>query len=108
MNMFSKKEVIPFRSFMDHSYKKKRVQLYRISSISPFAFFHMSQPIMNTYIALGVLGGVTIGAVLLEKYMVRNDHVFAAKIVSNSLYYGMRLGGIGLIGYVLIRVLIML
>lgn len=107
--MFSKKEVIPFRSFMEQSYKKKkRVHLYSIGPMSPFAFFHMSQPIANTYIALGIIGGVTIGAVLLEKYLVRNDHVFAATLVSNSLYYGMRLGGIGLIGYVLIRIFIML
>lgn len=107
--MFSKKEVIPFRSFMDPSYKKKKcVQLYSIGAISPLSFFHMSQPIMNTYIALGVLGGVTIGTVLLEKYLVRNNHVFSAKLVSDGLYYGMRLGVIGLIGYVLIRVLIML
>lgn len=107
--MFSKKEVIPFRAFMDQSYKRKKgVQLYSIGAISPFSFFHMSQPIANTYIALGILGGVTIGAVLLEKYLVRNNQVFLAKLVSDSLYYGMRLGGIGLIGYVLIRIFIML
>ncbi|PGC53814.1 hypothetical protein [Bacillus pseudomycoides] len=107
--MFSKKEVIPFRSFMDQSYKRKKsVHLYSIGAISPFSFFYMSQPIANTYIALGILGSVTIGAVLLEKYLVRNNHVFSAKLVSDSLYYGLRLGGIGFIGYVLIRILIML
>ncbi|PEA84035.1 hypothetical protein COL30_05150 [Bacillus pseudomycoides] len=107
--MFSKKEVISFRSFMDQSYKRKKsVHLYSIGAISPFSFFHMSQPIANTYMALGILGGVTIGAVLLEKYLIRNNHVFSAKLVSDGLYYGMKLGRMGLISYVLIRIFIML
>ncbi|HEQ3527517.1 hypothetical protein [Bacillus cereus] len=107
--MFKRKETISFQSFMDQTYKKKKqTKVYSIGPISPFAFFHMSQPLVHTYIAIGVLGALTIGAVLLEKYLVRNDHMFPAKLVSEGLHYGVRIGGIGFIGYVFIRILMML
>lgn len=106
--MFQKKQVIPFRSFMDQSYKKKKqTKVYSIGPISPLAFFHMSQPFVHTYVALGLLGGLTIGAVLLEKYLVRNDYIFQAKLVSEGLYHGIRIGGIGFIAYVFIRIVTM-
>jgi hypothetical protein len=108
-NMFKRKETISFQSFMNQSYKKKKqTKIYSIGYISPLAFFHMSQPLVHTYLALGILGGLTIGAVLLEKYLVRNDHMFPAKLVSEGLYYGVRIGVIGFIGYVFIRILMML
>ena len=107
--MLKRKETISFQAFMDQSYKKKKqTKIYSIGPISPFAFFHMSSPLIHTYVALGIVGGLTIGAVLLEKYLVRNDYVFASNLLSNSLYYGVRIGGIGLIGYVFIRILLML
>lgn len=106
--MISKKETIPFRSFMDQSYKKKKqLKVYSIGPVSPLAFFHMSQPLVHTYVALGLLGGLTIGAVLLEKYLVRNDYIFQAKLVSEGLYHGIRIGAIGFIAYVFIRIVTM-
>lgn len=85
--------------------KEKKIRKY--NSLSPFAFLHMSDQVLNTYIALGVMGTVLIGTVMLEKYLVRNDHIFAAKFVSESIYYGMRIGGVCLIGYVFVRIVIM-
>lgn len=105
--MFSKKEVIPFRSFVDGSYKNKTPKIRKYNSISPLAFLHMSDQIINTYLALGVMGSVLIGVVLLEKYLVKNDHVSAAKFVSEGIYHGMRIGGVCFIGYVFIKILIM-
>ena len=107
--MLNRKETISFQAFMDQSYKKKKqTKIFSVGPISPFAFFHMSSPLVHTYVALGIVGGLTIGAVLLEKYLVRNDHMFPAKLVSEGLYYGVRIGGIGFIGYVFIRILMML
>ncbi|MGE6553243.1 hypothetical protein ACQKFK_31320 [Bacillus mycoides] len=105
--MFSKKEVIPFRSFMDRSYKDKIPKIRKYNSISPLAFLHMSDSILNTYLALGVMGTVLIGAVLLEKYLVKNDHVSASKFVSDGIYHGTRIGGVCFIGYVFIRIVMM-
>lgn len=108
-NMLNRKETISFQAFMDQSYKKKKqTKIYSIGPISPFAFFHMSSPLVHTYVALGIVGSLTIGSVLLEKYLVRNDYVFASNILSNGLYYGVRIGGIGFIGYIFIRILLML
>lgn len=107
--MLNRKEIISFQAFIDQSYKKKKqIKIYGIGPISPFTFLHMSSPLVQTYVALGIVGGLTIGAVLLEKYLVRNDYVFVSKILSNGLYYGLRIGGIGFIGYVFIRILLIL
>ncbi|MEX0415979.1 hypothetical protein [Bacillus sp. C30] len=105
--MFTRKQVIPFRSFVDGSYKNKEQKIRKYNSISPMAFLHMSDQIINTYLALGVMGTVLIGAVLLEKYLVKNDYVSAAKFVSDGIYHGTRIGGICFIGYMFIRILIM-
>lgn len=102
-----KYEVIPFRSFMDGSYKNKERKISKYNSLSPLAFLHMSDQIINTYLALGVMGSVLIGAVVLEKYLVKNDYVSAAKLVSEGIYHGTRIGGVCLIGYVFIRLVIM-
>ncbi|MDG0950035.1 hypothetical protein [Bacillus paranthracis] len=105
--MFTRKQVIPFRSFVDGSYKNKSPKIRKCNSISPLTFLHISDQMINTYLALGVMGSVLIGAVLLEKYLVKNDHVSAAKFVSNGIYHGTRIGGVFLIGYVFIRIAIM-
>ncbi|MDY4290308.1 hypothetical protein [Bacillus paranthracis] len=54
--MFRKKEIIPFRDFMNGSFKKqqKQTKLLSIEPISPIAFFHMAQPLVHTYVALGI------------------------------------------------------
>lgn len=67
----------------------------------------MSDQIINTYLALGVMGNVLIGAVLLEKHLVNNDHVSAAKFVSDGIYHGMRISGVFFIRYMLIRIVMM-
>ena len=59
---------------------------------SPLAFLHMSDSMIHTYFALGVMGTVLIGAVLLEKYLVQNDYVLATKLLSDGIHYGMRIG----------------
>ncbi|QWH31814.1 hypothetical protein [Bacillus mycoides] len=62
---------------------------------------------LTTFISLGVLGVTTIGGVLLEKHLVKNDRVAAAKLLSDGMYHGMRIGGVCFIGYVFIKILIM-
>ncbi|PEL01118.1 hypothetical protein COL24_21825 [Bacillus toyonensis] len=62
---------------------------------------------LTTFISLGVLGVTTIGGVLLEKHLVKNDHVAAAKLLSDGMYHGMRIGGVCFGGYVFIKILIM-
>ncbi|HDW3056233.1 TPA: hypothetical protein RMI67_003915 [Bacillus cereus] len=106
--MFKRKEIIPFRDFMNQSYKKqKQVRAFSLEPLSPMAFFHMYQPLVHTYVALGVLGGLTIGAVLLERYLIQNDYISAAKFVSEGLHQGIRIGGIGFVAYVFIRIVTM-
>lgn len=105
--MRDRKEAILFCEFLDRSYKDKEKKMRKYNSLGPFAFFHMSDQVLNTYIALGVMGTVLIGAVILEKYLVRHDHISAAKFVSEGIYHGMRIGGVCLIGYVFIRIVIM-
>ncbi|MEB9880189.1 hypothetical protein P4K67_26145 [Bacillus cereus] len=105
--MFTRKQVIPFQSFMDGSYKNKTKKTRKYNSVSPLAFLHMSDQMINTYLALGVMGSVLIGALVLEKYLVKNDHVSTAKFVSNGIYHGTRIGGVVLIGYVFIRIVTM-
>ena len=61
---------------------------------------------IHTYLALGVMGTVLIGAVLLEKYLVQKDYVFT-KLLSDGIHYGVRMGGIGFIGYAFLRIVIM-
>lgn len=101
--MFKRKEIIPFRDFMNQSYKKqKQVRAFSLEPLSP-----MAQPLVHTYVALGVLGGLTIGAVLLERYLIQNDYISAAKFVSEGLHHGMRIGGIGFVAYVFIRIVTM-
>ncbi|WP_242281158.1 hypothetical protein [Bacillus cereus group sp. BfR-BA-01347] len=105
--MFARKQVIPFRSFLDGTYKNREQQIQKYNSISPLAFFHMSDQMINTYIATGAIGVVLIGSVLLEKYLVRKDYIVAAKFVSDGVFHGTRIIGICLIGYLLIRTVIM-
>lgn len=105
--MRGRKKTISFREFIDRSYEDKEKKISKYNSLSPFAFLHMSDQVLNTYIALGVMGTVLIGAVMLEKYLVRHDYISAAKFVSEGIYHGMRIGGICLIGYVFIRIVIM-
>lgn len=105
--MFTKKQVIPFRDFMSGSYKKKERQIQKYHAGSPLAFLHMSDSMIHMYFALGVMGTVLIGAVLLEKYLVQNDYVLAAKLLSEGIHYGVRIGGVGFIGYVFLRIVIM-
>lgn len=62
---------------------------------------------LTTFISLGVLGATTIGVALLEKHLVKNDRVTAAKLLSDGMYHGMRIGGVCFIGYVFIKILIM-
>ncbi|PEM23049.1 hypothetical protein [Bacillus wiedmannii] len=62
---------------------------------------------LTTFISLGVLGVTTIGGGLLEKHLVKNDRVAAAKLLSDGMYHGMRIGGVCFIGYVFIKILIM-
>ncbi|KMP50464.1 hypothetical protein [Bacillus cereus] len=105
--MRGRKETISFRECMNRSYEEKEKKIHKYNSVSPFAFLHMSDQVLHTYISLGVMGTVLIGAVILEKYLVRHDHISAAKFISEGIYYGMRIGGVCLIGYVFIRILIM-
>lgn len=105
--MRTRKETIPFRKFMDRSYKDKEKKIRKYNSLSPFAFLHMSDQVLHTYIALGVMGTILIGAVMLEKYLVRHDYISAAKFVSEGIYHGTRIGGVCLIGYVFVRIVIM-
>ncbi|MEW4153383.1 hypothetical protein [Bacillus thuringiensis] len=105
--MWGTKQIIPFRDFMSGSYKKKEIQIKKYHAGSPLAFLHMSDSMIHTYVALGVMGTVLIGAVLLEKYLVQNDYVLAAKLLSDGIHYGVRIGGIGFIGYACIRIVIM-
>ncbi|MHA7108468.1 hypothetical protein ACW0JX_29350 (plasmid) [Bacillus sp. C-3-6] len=62
---------------------------------------------LTTFISLGVLGATTISGAILEKHLVKNDHVAAAKLLSDGMYHGMRIGGVCFIGYVFIKILIM-
>lgn len=96
-----------FREFIDRSYEDKEKKTHNYNSLSPLVFFHMSDQVLHTYITLAVIGTILIGVVMLEKYLVRNDHIFAAKLVSESIYYGMRIGGVCLIGYAFVRIVIM-
>ncbi|PFZ67701.1 hypothetical protein [Bacillus wiedmannii] len=62
---------------------------------------------LTTFISLGVLGATTIGGAILEKHLVKNDRVAVAKLLSDGMYHGMRIGGVCFIGYVFIKILIM-
>ncbi|PDY76965.1 hypothetical protein [Bacillus cereus] len=62
---------------------------------------------LTTFISLGALGVTTISGAILEKHLVKNDHVAAAKLLSDGMYHGMRIGGVCFIGYVFIKILIM-
>ena len=62
---------------------------------------------LTTFISLGVLGVTIIGGVLLEKHLVKNDRVAAAKLVSDGMYQGIRIGGVCFIGYVFIQIVVM-
>ncbi|XMA23654.1 hypothetical protein M9428_02400 (plasmid) [Bacillus bombysepticus] len=105
--MRDRKETISFRECMNQPYEEKEKKNRKYNSFNPFAFLHMSDQVLHTYIALGVMGTVLIGAVMLERYLVRHDYISAAKFISEGIYYGMRIGGICLIGYVFFRILIM-
>jgi hypothetical protein len=105
--MGGRKETVSFREFKDRSYEEKEKKIRKYNLLSPFAFLHMSDQVLNTYISLGIMGTVLIGAVMLEKYLLRHDYIFAAKFVSEGIYHGMRIGGVCLIGYVFIRIVIM-
>ena len=85
---------------------KERDTNTKISCRSPLAFLPISDSMIHTYLALGVMGTVLIGAVLLEKYLVQKDYVLA-KLLSDGIHYGVRMGGIGFIGYAFLRIVIM-
>ena len=104
--MFTRKQVISFR-FYEWFVQKRKDTNTKISCRSPLAFLHMSDSMIHTYFALGVMGTVLIGAVLLEKYLVQNDYVSAAKLLSNGIHYGVKIGGVGFITYVFVRIVIM-
>ena len=93
--------------FYEWVVQKERDTNTKISCRSPLAFLHMSDSVIHTYLALGVMGAVLIGAVLLERYLVQNDYVSATKLLSDGIHYGVRIGGIGFIGYTFIRIVIM-
>ena len=93
--------------FYEWVVQKKEIQIQKYHAGSPLAFLHMSDSVIHTYLALGVMGAVLIGAVLLERYLVQNDYVSAAKLLSDGIHYGVRIGGIGFIGYTFIRIVIM-
>ncbi|MDA1567926.1 hypothetical protein PDK93_17865 [Bacillus cereus] len=59
---------------------------------------------LTTFISLGALGVTTIGGAILEKHLVKNDHIAVAKLVGDGMYHGMRIGGVCFIGYVFIRI----
>ena len=69
------------KSFLSGFYEwvvqKKEIQIQKYHAGSPLAFLHMSDSVIHTYLALGVMGAVLIGAVLLERYLVQNDYVSA-------------------------------
>ncbi|CAM4276350.1 hypothetical protein BAMA_07840 [Bacillus manliponensis] len=62
---------------------------------------------VGTYIVLSAVGVVTIGRVVLEKHLMKNDKVAAARLLSDGLYHGVRLSGIAFIGYVFVRIVMM-
>ena len=67
---------------------KKRDTNTKYHAGSPLAFLHMSDSVIHTYLALGVMGAVLIGAVLLERYLVQNDYVSANKLLSMVFIMG--------------------
>ncbi|MCU5662689.1 hypothetical protein OCB16_26425 [Bacillus cereus] len=105
--MLTRKQVIPFCFFVDESYKDSERKVKKFNSISPLAFLHMSDQMIGTYIAFGAIGSILIGAVLLERYLVRRDYITEAKFVSDVIFHGTRISGTCLIGYLLIRTIIM-
>ena len=71
---------------------KERDTNTKISCRESVGFLHMSDSVIHTYLALGVMGAVLIGAVLLERYLVQNDYVSATKLLSDGIHYGVRIG----------------
>ena len=63
--------------FYEWVVQKKEIQIQKYHAGSPLAFLHMFDSVIHTYLALGVMGAVLIGAVLLERYLVQNDYVSA-------------------------------
>ncbi|MDZ5610480.1 hypothetical protein U2I54_26565 [Bacillus pseudomycoides] len=102
-----RKKVITFRSFRGGLYKIQEKKERSYYSLSPVAFLHMTEPVLNTYIALGIMGSIVIGGVMLEKYLIQNDYISVARWLSNGLYHGIRIGGVGFIGYVFIQIVMM-
>ncbi|CUB56933.1 hypothetical protein BN2127_JRS10_03906 [Bacillus subtilis] len=39
--------------------------------------------------------------------LVQNDHVSAAKLISDGIHYGVKIGGVGCIAYAFVRIVIM-
>ena len=78
--------------FYEWVVQKKEIQIQKYHAGSPLAFLHMSDSVIHTYLALGVMGAVLIGAVLLERYLVQNDYVSATKLLSDGIHYGVRIG----------------
>ncbi|PFL58906.1 hypothetical protein COJ27_26015 [Bacillus cereus] len=79
---------------MDGLRKNKERKIRKYNSKGLLAFLHMSDQIKNSYLALRVLGTVLIGAVLLEKHLLKNDYALATKFVSERIYHGMQIGGV--------------
>lgn len=45
--MHGRKETISFREFMDRSYEDNEKKIRKYNSLSPFAFLHMSDQVLN-------------------------------------------------------------
>ncbi|WP_410985419.1 hypothetical protein [Bacillus cereus] len=102
-----RKEVISFCSFISGLYRIQEKKERSYHSLNPVAFLHMTKPVLDTYIALGIMGSIVIGGVMLEKYLIQSDYTSAARWLSHGLFHGIRIGGLGFIGYVFIRIVMM-
>ena len=57
--------------FYEWVVQKKEIQIQKYHAGSPLAFLPMSDSVIHTYLALGVMGTVLIGAVLLENILCK-------------------------------------
>jgi prolipoprotein diacylglyceryltransferase len=86
----SKQQVINFRDFMDGSYKlkKKSVKVTLFSALpvstifSPSSMFNPPEPIAQAYGLIFIVGGVLIGAAILEHLLVMGRKQGLAKDIS--------------------------
>ena len=83
------KQIITFRDFMSGSYKRKRYKYKNIMQESVGVSSYIDSMI-HTYLALGVMGTVLIGAVLLENILCKRI-MYSAKLLSDGIHYGVRM-----------------